>query len=51
MNFLNSLWDAVQGERSGAVLVKGASVADLLTEAEAARTAFLQRARFAIGES
>ena len=51
MNCLNSLWDAVQGERSGATLVKGASVADLLTEAAAARTAFLQRARFAIGES
>ena len=51
MNCLNSLWNAVQGERSGAVLVKGASVADLLTKAAAARTAFLQRARFAIGES
>jgi hypothetical protein len=49
MNCLNRLWDAVQGERSGRV--EGASVVDLLTEAAAARTAYLQRARFAMGES
>jgi hypothetical protein len=51
MNCLNRLWDAMQGERSKEASLKGASVADLLTEAAAGRTAFLQRARFEIGES
>jgi hypothetical protein len=51
MHAVNRLWDAVQGERSGGAPLKGTSVADLLTEAAAARTAFLQHARFAIGES
>ena len=51
MNCLNSLWDSVQRERSGSASLKGASIDDLLTEAAAARTAFLQRARITIGES
>lgn len=51
MSGLNRLWEAVQGERSGGASPEGASVVELLTEAAAARTAFLQRARIRVGES